>query len=192
MARPTCLLFASTLALIAACGGSEPAAQDESASPGAAVEETSSANAGDAEASPTEAEPAETHAESHDAGASERLGTHEHGAGSLAVTVQGKTLTVSFETPLASLGLPEDPQNDEDRAAIEAVQNAFSEDTAIVSLDGNVGCNAFSRSSSSHISNGHGELQVEYNYECSSPDALKSVRFAAFETYPGLAENEAV
>ena len=121
-----------------------------------------------------------------------RLGAHQHGNAMLAVTVQNNTISISFDAPLASFGAPESPQTDEDQAKIEAVQERLRDETNIVSLIGDVGCDLVSRSMSTRLANGHGELQTSAEYDCADVDALEAIRVVAFNAYPTLTEVEAV
>lgn len=121
-----------------------------------------------------------------------RLGTHQHGNAMLAVTVQNSTISISFDAPLASFGAPESPQTDEDQAKIEAVQERLRDETNIVSLVGDVGCDLVSRSMSTRLANGHGELQTSAEYDCADAGALEAIRVVAFNAYPTLTEVEAV
>ena len=70
----------------------------------------------------------------------------------LAVTLQDSMLSVSFEAPLSSLGAPEDPQNAEDEARIEAMLEDFRNDETIISLQGDAGCEIVSTSTGTAIS----------------------------------------
>lgn len=121
-----------------------------------------------------------------------RLGTHQHGNAMLAVTVQNSTISIAFDAPLASFGAPESPQTDEDQAKIEAVQERLRDETNIVSLIGDVGCDLVSRSMSTRLANGHGELQTSAEYDCADASALEAIRVVAFNAYPTLTEVEAV
>ncbi|RIJ23886.1 DUF2796 domain-containing protein [Henriciella barbarensis] len=121
-----------------------------------------------------------------------RLGSHQHGYAMLAVTVQNSTISISFDAPLASVGAPESPQTDEDQAKIEAVQETLRDETNIVNLVGDVGCDLVSRSMSTRLANGHGELQASADYDCADVGALKAIRVVAFNAYPTLSEVETV
>ena len=121
-----------------------------------------------------------------------RLGSHQHGYAMLAVTVQNSTISISFDAPLASFGAPESPQSDEDQAKIEAVKETLRDETNIVNLVGDVGCDLVSRSMSTRLANGHGELQAPAEYDCADVGALEAIRVVAFNAYPTLSEVEAV
>ncbi|QYJ02128.1 DUF2796 domain-containing protein [Thalassovita mediterranea] len=121
-----------------------------------------------------------------------RLGSHTHGHAMLAVTRQGSSISVSLEAPLSAFGVTENPQTEEDRAAIEAIRNDLTNDANLVELRGNVSCDISSKGMATRVANGHGELQMETSYSCQNADALQAIRFGGFGTYPALSEVEAV
>lgn len=199
----------ASAALLTACGGEAgsdvPEAQDPDGAEVSLEEDTTEVVMADGEATEIVAETEDHDHEEHDHGeeahddhdhASDepaaRLGSHQHGNAMLAVTVQSSTISISFDAPLASFGAPESPQTDEDQAEIEAVQETLRDETNIVSLVGDVGCDLVSRSMSTRLANGHGELQTSAEYSCADVGALEAIRVVAFSAYPTLTEVEAV
>jgi hypothetical protein len=207
----------ASAALLTACGGEAgsdvPEAQDPDGAEVSLEEDTTEVVMADGEATENVAVTEDYDHEEHDHGeethddhgeethddhdhASDepaaRLGSHQHGNAMLAVTVQNSTISISFDAPLASFGAPESPQTDEDQAEIEAVQETLRDETNIVSLVGDVGCDLVSRSMSTRLANGHGELQTSAEYNCADVGALEAIRVVAFSAYPTLTEVEAV
>lgn len=199
----------ASAALLTACGGEAgsdvPEAQDPDGAEVSLEEDTTEVVMADGEATEIVAETEDHDHEEHDHGeeahddhdhASDepaaRLGSHQHGNAMLAVTVQNSTISISFDAPLASFGAPESPQTDEDQAEIEAVQETLRDETNIVNLVGDVGCDLVSRSMSTRLANGHGELQTSAEYNCADVGALEAIRVVAFNAYPTLTEVEAV
>lgn len=196
--RHTPLIALAALGLIAACNSPEPAETEEPVSqPEDTATETETEETvrtepldeipdeGDDETAAAQSAPAPV-------ATSERLGAHQHGAASLAVTVQGTELTISFDAPLSSLGAPESPQSDEDRAKIDALKESLLDWNRLVVVEGAERCDLYSRSSSTRIANDHGDIQTEYAFQCLDSGSFRSVRFTGFQTYPALEAVDAV
>lgn len=187
----------ASMALLAACGGpetdeveapepattEEPAAQEEAMPeiisepmPEVSEEPASSAQTPTPDAPPPSA----------------RLDSHVHGHGTLVVTAQNGMIGVSLEAPLSAFGLTEDPQTEEDRAAIEAVRNDLTNNANLISFSGGVSCDISSKSMATRLASGHGELQMDYSFVCQNAEALSAVRFGGFGMYPALSEIDAV
>lgn len=189
--RATTVSILAALAVLAACNSGEP---DAAAPPSSeaemepVVEEADSEPAEDqaANGAPAADNPAA------DVATIERLEAHEHGAATLAVTVQGGDLAITFDAPLSSLGVSENPQTEEDKAQIEALKTALQDWTRLVTVEGSDSCSLYARSTSTRIANGHGEVEAEYAFACEDTGALRSVRFTGFEAYPALADVDAV
>ena len=190
------LALAST-ALLAACGEvdtdevdvSEPPADETLIPPQEAMPEAGT--------EPSPDEPAETVTEAQtptpDAPPpSARLDSHVHGHGTLVVTAQNGMIGVSLEAPLSAFGLTEDPQTEEDRAAIEAVRNDLTNNANLITFSGGVSCDISSKSMATRLASGHSELQMDYSFVCQNADALEGVRFGGFGMYPALSEIDAV
>jgi len=196
--RSESILLLACAALVSACGGPDgdnseapsPEAAEQDAAGPASNDMPDTAPAETGEASADHEEEDDDHA--HEAAEGGRLESHEHGHAMLAVTLQDSMLSVSFEAPLSSLGAPEDPQNAEDEARIEAVLEDFRNDETIISLQGDAGCEIVSTSTGTRLVSGHGEMQLDYDFDCENAGGLEGVRFGGFDQYPALLSIEAV
>lgn len=195
--RSELFLALASAALLAACGGadteevevSEPPADEtllpqEEEMPDVVTEpmpEVSEEPASSAQTPTPDAPPP-----------SARLDSHVHGHGTLVVTAQNGMIGVSLEAPLSAFGLTEDPQTEEDRAAIEAVRNDLTNNANLITFSGGVSCDISSKSMATRLASGHGELQMDYSFVCQNAEALSAVRFGGFGMYPALSEIDAV
>ena len=187
--RSESILLLACAALVSACGGPD-GDNSEAPSPGAAEQDAAGPASNDMPDTAPHEEADDDHA--HEAAEGGRLESHEHGHAMLAVTLQDSMLSVSFEAPLSSLGAPEDPQNAEDEAKIEAVLEDFRNDETIISLQGDAGCEIVSTSTGTRLVSGHGEMQLDYDFDCENAGGLEGVRFGGFDQYPALLSIEAV
>lgn len=188
--RATTLSLMAALGFLAACNSGDP----DAAAPPADETQTEIVveEAGDLEAGDNAANTAPANDPAADEAAIQRLEAHVHGAATLAVTVQDKDLAIAFDAPLSSLGVPEDPQTEEDRAQIEALKTSLQDWTRLVTVEGSDSCSLYASSTSTRIANGHGEVEAEYAFTCDDTGALRSVRFTGFEAYPALADVDAI
>ncbi len=189
--RATTVSMLAALGFLAACNSGDPDAEappSSEAETETVLEETGSEQAEDQAANGVPA----ADAPATDVATIERLEAHVHGAATLAVTVQGDDLAITFDSPLSSLGVPEDPQTEEDRAQIEALKTSLRDWTRLVTVEGSDSCNLYALSTSTRIANGHGEVEAEYAFTCDDTGALRSVRFTGFEAYPALADVDAI
>lgn len=118
---------------------------------------------------------------------------HEHGKGELAITLDGATLTVSLEAPLASFASFEhEPETPEQRQELQDVRAGFMRVSRNVAINGQAGCEFNTREVGFRHTGDHGSVMVDYAFECTTPDALTSVRLRTFDDYPGLESVDAV
>ncbi|WP_300377067.1 DUF2796 domain-containing protein [Henriciella sp.] len=138
----------------------------------------------------------ETHTYSRSSNPSEaggRLEAHEHGHGRLAIAVDREQVTFTFEAPLASLvGFEHEAETPEQQAALDALKDAFVVPGNMVAINGQASCLPITTSSGTHISDGHGALEVEHVYSCDNPAAIETVEFLMMGSYPSLESIEAI
>lgn len=134
------------------------------------------------------------HDHDHDHGHDQAGGeAHVHGAADMAFAVEGDTLTVSFATPLASVGLSEtEPADDAARAMLDVSMAVFDQSSAIVTLPDGAGCSQTGSDITTDFSGSHGNMTAEYTLSCTDIGALSEARVAAFAGYPTLETVDAV
>jgi len=72
-----------------------------------------------------------------------QVDAHIHGGATLAIAVDGKTVTAELETPLYNLlGFEHEPETDEQKDAVEKVEKQLSEPSALISFNEEAGCKA--------------------------------------------------
>ncbi|MEO1641891.1 MAG: DUF2796 domain-containing protein [Pseudomonadota bacterium] len=112
---------------------------------------------------------------------------HVHGKGEMAITLDGTTLTVSFESPLASFASFEhEPETPEQRQELQDVRAGFMRVSRNVAINGQAGCEFNTREVAFRHTGDHGSVMVDYGFECATPEELTSVRLRTFDEYPGL------
>lgn len=118
---------------------------------------------------------------------------HVHGHAELAAVLEGRDLVVSIQAPLASFGLPEKaPETEQERGTMEQARLRLQDPLKAVKPDEAASC-VFSGSDVVFNYRGdHGSADIDYNFVCSRPDALQSLKVNLFEAYGDLEEIEAV
>lgn len=166
MTVPAIRLFlaASAVALIAACGGSQPEPVPAQAEP--AVEAAPAADASAPEAS----------AEAHDHDGEHAGGeAHVHGLADLAITREGNKFMGELISPMANFGLSET-----DAAYTDVVTAELS---GLVEVDGGE-CQAGVPHPMTDDSDEHTDAIVHFVWTCAKPDEVRTVRFAGFTAFP--------
>jgi len=166
MTVPAIRLFlaASAVALIAACGGSQPEPVPAQAEP--AVEAAPVADASSPEAS----------AEAHDHDGEHAGGeAHVHGLADLAITREGNKFMGELISPMANFGLSET-----DAAYTDVVTAELS---GLVEVDGGE-CQAGVPHPMTDDSGEHTDAIVHFVWTCAKPDDVRTVRFAGFTAFP--------
>ncbi len=137
----------------------------------------------------------EQHDEHDDAHDDEMAGgeAHVHGHGELAVVLEGNQLTISVDAPLESLGLPEqEPENEAESAAMQQQRLILGDPFKVARPAAEAKC-VFSGSDVSFRYRGdHGSAQLEYRFNCASPEQLDALELTLFESFASLEEIEAV
>lgn len=111
---------------------------------------------------------------------------HTHGDAEAAIVIEGRDLTISLSTALASFGGSEaEPTTAEETAAREALRAKLITPLGMVDPIGDAGCIFAGSDVSFRHSGNHGDVDITYDFQCSSPESLEGVAFdmfAAFET----------
>lgn len=155
---------ASAVALITACGGSQPEPVPAPAEP--AMEAAPAADAAAPEAS----------AEDHDHDGDHAGGeAHVHGLADLAITREGNKFMGELISPMANFGLAET-----DGAFTDVVTAELS---GLLEVEGGE-CTAAVPHPMTDNSGEHTDGIVHFVWTCSKPDDVRLVRFAGFTAFP--------
>lgn len=112
---------------------------------------------------------------------------HTHGDGEAAIVLEGRNLTVTLNTALASLGASEaEPETDDAIAARAALRAQLITPMGMVDPVGEAGCIFAGSDVAFRYSGDHGHTEVSYDFQCSSPDALEGVSFDVFGAFDTL------
>ncbi len=112
---------------------------------------------------------------------------HVHGKAELAVMIEGKRLSVTFDSPLTNLiGFEHEPKTEADWALIDALQDQFLYDDALVRLPTKAKCDIISISSGLRLKDEHGSLMVEQDFACKKISRLQSAEVTVFTRYDNL------
>ncbi len=143
-------------------------------------------------AGPTAPAASETPAEAGEAEGT-RLQAHVHGEATLAAALDGDQLTFTFEAPLMSMaGFEHEPETDAETETLNALKDAFVVPGNMVSVNRSAGCLPLMTTAGTHMSGGHGALEVEHVYTCDNPGEISSIDFLMMGDYPALEEIDAV
>jgi hypothetical protein len=127
---------------------------------------------------------------------------HVHGEASLAVAVDGGTLTLLLEAPTDSLvGFEHAPRNDGERAAIARMKVALERFDALFRPSAAADCRPAGVTLESELLEeghdhaaghehgehaGHADLEGEFVFECGRPEALRDLEVRLFEHFTRL------
>ena len=130
------------------------------------------------------------HSHDHDhAGGS----AHVHGLGELVVSQDGETLTISFRTALASVGISErEPATDAAREELETALSPFYDPAYAVALSGYGECNRTGLTVNADFGGGHGDLEFDYTFSCAAIDKVTGVGMPLFDRHETLETVNAV
>ncbi|GAB5459364.1 MAG: hypothetical protein Hens3KO_23940 [Henriciella sp.] len=112
---------------------------------------------------------------------------HVHGHAELAVSVDGDRLIATFDSPLDSLiGFEHEPKNEAETAALETLQNRFSEPGILLALPDRAGCEVDSISSGVRYQGDHGSLMVEQDFICKNINRISQLDVTVFAEFPDI------
>lgn len=130
----------------------------------------------------------------------ESLGAHEHGVARLNAALDGNALELELESPAMNLvGFEHTASSDADKARVAAVRAELESPLELFALPAAAGCKLASQELESPLFDAdeyhgehaedhdheHSEVHAHYRFECSTPDALKSLDLAGlFKRFP--------
>jgi hypothetical protein len=117
-------------------------------------------------------------------------GAHVHGVVTMDVAVDGKTLSVSLESPLDNLlGFEHPPATPAQRSAADALLKRMNEPAAWLKPDAAAQCSVSkveveSEALKPDAKNGeHADLDASYEFTCASPEQLKALEVGLFDAF---------
>ncbi len=130
---------------------------------------------------------------------------HQHGAASMDVTLDGRTLAIRLESPLDNMvGFEHAPRNEKQHAALTRMTEDLKRSERLFDLPGAAACRLVSAqarhpyqasaaaATRSHGADGtghdgvHAELQATWEFDCARPDALKGIGLRLFDVFRGI------
>ena len=137
---------------------------------------------------------ADAHDHEHDS-----LPPHEHGVGSLNVALDGQTLELDLDGPSINLvGFEHVATTDADKAKVESTRKQLENPLVLFSIPKAAGCTAEAQELKSPLfdpapeegnakgEHHHSDIEAHYAFNCSTPDALKTLDLSQFfKTFPG-------
>ena len=138
----------------------------------------------------TDAQPANAH-ETH---------AHVHGIASLQVTVDGRTLSLDFDTPLESLiGFEHAPRTESEKAAVRNMAERLRSPAMLFLPTAEALCTPASTKLESPILDDakrsaaagdkkteHADLSAEYTFTCERPERLRDLELKHFDSFRQL------
>lgn len=125
-------------------------------------------------------------------------GAHVHGEARLEVAVDGKAISLRLESPLANLlGFEHAPNTDRQRAQAKALLAELRRGDQLFVPTPAAACRLAAAEIEAPMLEGqaagagHGDLDVDYRFECARPEALKGLDVRLFGAYKGLARIDA-
>ena len=117
------------------------------------------------------------------------LGSHEHGAATLQVAIEGDGVEMALEVPGENIvGFEHAPETDEQKAAVEAERERLADPLALFVLPEDAGCEVASAEVELHQEGDHNAFEAEYELTCSNVGAIAAIETRLFEMYPTLEE----
>ncbi len=133
-----------------------------------------------------------------------QLDAHEHGVGALNIAIEGTTVAMEFHAPGADIvGFEYAAESDADLAAIEAAVATLAAPLDLFALPDAAACTVTTaqaelESEEDHDEDdaehaeeaGHTEFHAAYMLTCDNPEALTTISFPYFESFPNAQEVE--
>jgi Protein of unknown function (DUF2796) len=133
------------------------------------------------------------------------LPAHVHGAGTLNIAIDGKSVTMEFNAPANDIvGFEHEPSTADQRKAITAAKKRLINPLVLFVVPPAAGCSV--KSAEVKFDTGHGkdkpamaegdkktdaaqpkhaDFDGDYTLTCKAPDKLQSIQFAYFKSFPG-------
>lgn len=124
-------------------------------------------------------------------------GAHVHGAAKLEVAVDGNTLSIHLESPLANfLGFERAPKTDKERAAAKALLANLKQGERLFTPTPAAGCKLAEAVIEAPVlegkaGDGHGDVDADYRFVCADPAKLKGLDAGLFKSYSGMSRIDA-
>ncbi|WP_374692188.1 DUF2796 domain-containing protein [Accumulibacter sp.] len=124
-----------------------------------------------------------------------RSAAHVHGVASLQVAVDGGTLTLQFETPLANLlGFEHAPRSEKQKQAVGLMADRLRQAGAVFTPSPAARCSAISVELESPLlqpspqsgDDAHADLDGSFVFRCQDPAALRDLEVGLFASFPRL------
>jgi hypothetical protein len=122
---------------------------------------------------------------------------HVHGVAKLDVAIEGDTVTLMLDSPLANvLGFEHPPHTEVERQAVAAADARLRQGASLFVLTPDAKCIASATSihspladwknGTAHQETAHADLEAEYVFKCSQPGRLRDVSVLLFEHFKGF------
>ncbi|MDC8011113.1 DUF2796 domain-containing protein [Tahibacter soli] len=114
-------------------------------------------------------------------------GVHEHGAATLAVTLEGDRLELALGAPGASIvGFERAPRDDAERAALARAQALLAAPAQWIALPAAAGCALESSAADFDTAGEHADFDVRAAWRCTAPARLTTLDLTLFERFARL------
>lgn len=122
------------------------------------------------------------------------LGAHVHGVGKLQIAVDGNTLSLALESPLANLlGFEHLPRSDKQKAAVREMAERLNRPAELFLTTPSARCAPTSVNLTSPVlepakpgGDGHNDLDGEFVFRCERPQALREIDVRLFAAFSHL------
>jgi len=141
--------------------------------------------------------------------------SHSHGDASLAIVLEGSTVTVELDTPLYNLlGFEHIAETAKQKAAVQKAEFVLSNRSSLFAFNSQAGCELSDKTifvelglddhedheedhDDDHVDDDlhdetHKDVTIQYDYKCSNPKALKNVTVNLFEYFENLTKLDLV
>jgi hypothetical protein len=127
-----------------------------------------------------------------DKAAPEQHPAHQHGAASLQVSLDGRTLQIAFEGPADNLlGFEQAPKNDAQKKTVARVDGQLRQSSQLFVTPPAASCQPQPARVEMKLpapgsQETHSEIEVEWRWDCAKPEALTHVDVGLFKAFPRL------
>lgn len=120
---------------------------------------------------------------------------HEHGAATLDLAVDGKTLSIALESPLDNLvGFEHAPKSEKQKAALARMEKELRAGDRLFKPNAEAACalveaaveSPFAAPAGKAAADGHADVEARWTFTCAKPEALRAVEVQLFDAFPGL------
>ncbi len=123
---------------------------------------------------------------------------HEHGAVKLNVTIEGKQLTITLESPLDGVvGFERAPKNAAEKAKVDAAVARLQTAESLFKVDAAAACRLSKTTLKAPVigvgvpapvadKSGHGDLDGEFVFECQDANQVRQIDVSLFDAFPNM------